>query len=99
VKTTAGNEAAEFGVLLDPSIDTAATSAFSEGKVTASVAKAGSFRGQALIVGIGTNTATLIDALRKNNINVEGPITVPVAATLEAEAPASPEPEEAPARA
>jgi hypothetical protein len=50
-------------------------------------------------MGVGTNTATLVDALRKNNINVEGPITVPVAATLEAEAPASPQDEAAPAGA
>ncbi len=75
--TAAGNEAQAFGVLLDGSVDTAAAAAFSDGSVTGSIAKAGSFRGQALKVGAGTNAATLIDALRKNNINVEGPITVP----------------------
>lgn len=76
--TTAGSEATAFGILLDPSIDTAAT--FSNGQVSASVARSGSFKGQALIVGVGTNTATLTDALRKNDIFVEGPITVPTAA-------------------
>jgi hypothetical protein len=84
--TTAGNEAQSFGVLLDPSVDTAAAAAFSNGSVTGSVARAGSFKGQALKVGIGTNTTTMLDALRKNGIFVEGPVSVPVAATLEAEA-------------
>lgn len=55
--TTAGNEAQAFGVLLDPSADTAQH--FGDGSVTGSVARAGSFRGQALIVGAGTNIATL----------------------------------------
>jgi hypothetical protein len=76
--TTAGSEATAFGVLLDPSVDTAAE--FSNGMVTGSVARSGSFKGQALIVGVGTNVATLSDALRKNDIFVEGPITVPTAA-------------------
>jgi hypothetical protein len=79
--TTAGSEGTAFGVLLDPSIDT--TEAFSNGQVTGSVARSGSFKGQALIVGVGTNVTTLADALRKNDIFVEGPITVPVAATQE----------------
>ena len=88
VLATAGNEASSFGILLDPSIDT--TQAFSDGTVTGSVARAGTFRGAALIVGVGTNVVTLTDALRKNGIYLEGPITVPVAATLEAKA--APEP-------
>ena len=47
--TTAGNEAQAFGVLLDASVDTGAK--FSDGSVTGSIAKAGSFRGPALNVG------------------------------------------------
>jgi hypothetical protein len=90
--TKAGNEPQAFGILLDAAIDTAASAAFSDGSVTGSIAKAGSFRGPALKVGVGADTATLLDALRKNNINVEGPITVPVAATEPAQEPA-PEPE------
>jgi hypothetical protein len=57
VLATAGNETSSFGVLLDPQVDTAA--AFSDGSVTGSVARAGSFRGAALIVGVGTNVVTL----------------------------------------
>ena len=59
------------------------------------MARAGSaLKGQALIVGVGTNVNTLSDALRKNGIYVEGPIRVPV----EAAAPEG-EPEAAPAGA
>jgi hypothetical protein len=84
--TTAASKATTFGVLLDPSIDTAAE--FSNGMVTGSVARSGSFKGQALLVGVGTNVATLSDALRKNDIFVEGPIPVPTAAAFEStEAP------------
>jgi hypothetical protein len=87
--TTAGSEATAYGILLDPSIDTAAK--FGDGSVTASVARAGSFKGQALKVGVGTNVATLTDALRKNGIFTEGPITVPAALAAEPEtAPAEP---------
>jgi hypothetical protein len=84
--TTAGNEAQAFGVLLDPAVDAASAAAFENGMVTGSIARAAPFKGQALKVGVGTNTATMLDALRKNGIFVEGPVTVPVAATLEAEA-------------
>jgi hypothetical protein len=70
--------------LLDAAVDTAEK--FSNGTVTGSVAKAGSFRGQALIVGVGTNVQTLVDSLRRNNINVEGAIPVPVAAAEPASA-------------
>jgi len=95
--TTAGSEATAFGILLDPAIDTAAE--FSNGMVTGSVARSGSFKGQALIVGVGTNVATLTDALRKNDIFVEGPITVPVAAALETKPTSTPTEEPAPAQA
>ena len=48
VKLSATTEANAYGILLDPAIDTAA--AFSDGSITGSIAKAGSFRGPALIV-------------------------------------------------
>ena len=85
VPLTAGTEAAAYGVLLDPAIDTAAP--FSDGTVTGSVAKAGSFRGPALIVPTGVDAGLIAVALRGRGIFVEGPITVPpAAATVEAEA-------------
>jgi hypothetical protein len=73
--------------LLDPSIDTAAAEAFSNGQLTGSIARSGSFKGQALIVGVGTNVTTLSDALRKNGMYIEGPITVPVAVAVESNEP------------
>jgi hypothetical protein len=73
--TTAGSEATAFGILLDPEVDTAA--AFSDGSVTCSVARAGSFRGPALIVGSGTNGVTLSDRLRDVGIYVHGAIPIP----------------------
>jgi hypothetical protein len=75
--TTAGSEATAFGILLDPEIDTA--QAYSDGSVTCSVARAGSFRGTALIVGVGTNAVTLTERLRDIGIFVYGAITVPTA--------------------
>jgi Bacteriophage lambda head decoration protein D len=72
VLTAAGNEATAFGILLDPEIDTAV--AFTDGTVSGSVARAGTFRGAALIVSTGVNVATLTDTLRKNGIFTEGPI-------------------------
>jgi hypothetical protein len=85
ILTAAGNEATAYGVLLDPEVDTAV--AFSDGSVTGSVARAGTFRGPSLIVSMGINAVTLTDTLRKNGIFTEGPITVPLAAAAaEAEA-------------
>jgi len=75
--TTAGNEANVYGVLLDASIDSAVK--FSDGSVTGSIARAGSFRGAALKVGVGTNLTTLIPRLREIGIFVEGVVTVPTA--------------------
>ena len=46
----------------------------STGTVTGSVARAGSFRGPALIVGAGTDEALLAKQLRQVGIFVEGPI-------------------------
>ena len=83
VALTAGTEAAAFGILLDPAIDTAA--AFTDGSVTGSVARAGSFRGAALIVPTGINAATLTTRLRELGIFIEGPITVPPATAVLAE--------------
>lgn len=78
VKLTAGTEAQAYGVLLDLSIDTA--QAYSDGSVTGSIAKAGSFRGPALIVPTGVDAGLISVALRGRGIFVEGPITVPPAA-------------------
>ena len=78
VKLTAGTEAQAYGVLLDPSIDTA--QAYSDGSVTGSIAKAGSFRGPAIIVPTGVDAGLIAVALRGRGIFVEGPITVPPAA-------------------
>jgi hypothetical protein len=57
-----------------------------EGAVTASVARAGSFRGPALIVGAGTDEAALAKQLRLLGIFVEGGIA-PVALAAEAPPP------------
>ena len=74
---TAGTaEATAYGILLDKSVDTGVAN--STGTVTGSVARAGSFRGPALIVGAGTDEALLARTLRQNGIFVEGAIT-PVA--------------------
>jgi hypothetical protein len=84
VKLTAGTEAQAYGILLDPAIDTAAP--FTDGTVTGSIAKAGSFRGPALIVPAGVDAGLIAVALRGRGIFVEGPITVPAAAAaVEAE--------------
>ena len=81
VKLTAGTEAQAYGVLLDEAIDTGV--AYSDGSVTGSIAKAGSFRGPALLVPTGVDAGLIAVALRGRGIFVEGPITVP-AATFEA---------------
>jgi hypothetical protein len=60
VPLTAGTEAQAYGVLLDPRIDTAVES--STGAVTGSIARAGSFKGEKLIGGVGTNVPALSDA-------------------------------------
>ena len=83
VLLTAGTEASAYGVLLDASIDT--SDAYSNGIVTGSIAKTGSFRGPALIVPTGVDSGLISVALRGRGIFVEGPITVPVAATLKEE--------------
>jgi hypothetical protein len=87
VKLTAGTEAQSYGVLLDEVVDTSV--AYSDGSVTGSVAKAGSFRGPALIVPTGVDAGLIAVSLRGRGIFVEGPISVPAAAALAAdEAPA-----------
>jgi Bacteriophage lambda head decoration protein D len=86
VKLTAGTEAQAYGVLLDPAIDTSA--AFGDGSVTGSVAKAGSFRGPALIVPTGIDAGLVSVALRGRGIFVEGAIPVPAALAAEPQAEA-----------
>jgi hypothetical protein len=87
VKLSAGTEAQAYGVLLDPSVDTGAP--FSDGTVTGSIAKAGSFKGSALIVPTGVDAGLIAVALRGRGIFIEGPITVPATAAA-AEAPETP---------
>ena len=77
VKLTAGTEAQAYGILLDPAIDT--SQAFGDGSVTGSIAKAGSFRGPALIVPAGIDAGLVSVALRGRGIFVEGAIPVPAA--------------------
>ena len=78
VKIAAGTEAQAYGVLLDEAVDTGA--AYLDGSITGSVAKAGSFRGAALIVPTGVDAGLISVALRGRGIFVEGPIPVPAAA-------------------
>jgi Bacteriophage lambda head decoration protein D len=80
VLLAAGTEAQSYGVLLDPAIDTGA--AFSDGSVTGSIAKSGTFKGSALIVPAGVDAGLIAVALRGRGIFVEGPITVPAAAAV-----------------
>ncbi len=75
VLLTAGTEGQAYGVLLDPSIDTAAP--YSDGTVTGSIAKAGSLRGPALIVPAGIDPGLVSVALRGRGIFIEGSIPVP----------------------
>ena len=83
---TAGTaEASAYGILLDKSVDTGVAN--STGTVTASVARAGSFRGPALIVGAGTDEALLAKQLRQIGIFVEGPIAAVALATRAEEEP------------
>lgn len=80
VLLSATMEAQAYGVLLDPSIDTSA--AFSDGSVTGSIAKAGSFKGSALIVPAGVDPGLIAVALRGRGIFVEGPIAVPASVAM-----------------
>jgi hypothetical protein len=77
VKLTVGTEAQAYGILLDPSVDTAAP--FGDGSVTGSIAKKGSFRGPALIVPTGVDAGLIAVSLRGRGIFVEGAIPVPPA--------------------
>ena len=86
VPLSATTEVNAYGVLLDPSIDTAVP--YSDGTVTGSIAKAGSFKGSALIVPTGVDAGLIAVALRGRGIFVEGPITVPAATAMQTEEPA-----------
>jgi hypothetical protein len=66
------SQADVFGIVLDEKADASSVA------VTCSVAKKGSFRGAALIVGLATDEALLAKQLRDIGIFVEGPIA-PVA--------------------
>ena len=83
VKLSATTEVNAYGILLDEAVDTTVT--YSDGSVTGSIAKAGSFRGAALIVPAGVDAGLIAVALRGRGIFVEGPITVPPAAGFESE--------------
>jgi hypothetical protein len=83
--TAAGSEDFAFGILLDPQVDT--THAFSDGSVTGSIARAGSFQGEALIVASGTDAAKVTARLRYQGIYVNGAIVAPT--TAEAIVPAT----------
>jgi hypothetical protein len=74
-KVTSGNQASAYGVLLDESIDTAAP--YTDGSVTGSIARAGSFRGPALTVSTGVDATALTGVLRDRGIFIHGPINVP----------------------
>ena len=76
--TTSGNQATAFGVLLDEAVDT--TVPYSDGSVTASVARAGSFRAPALIVSAGVDSVALAEKLRDIGICVHGGIIAPAQA-------------------
>jgi hypothetical protein len=94
VKLTAGTEAQAYGVLLDEAVDTSV--AYSDGSITGSVAKAGSFRGPALLVPTGVDAGLIAVALRGRGIFIEGAISVPpAAAVLESKTEAPPPPAEA----
>jgi hypothetical protein len=80
---TSTNQASVFGVLLDEAVDTA--SPYSDGSVTGSIARAGSFRASALIVSAGTDGAALQSALRDIGIFVDGVLTIPAAEEATAE--------------
>ena len=89
VLLSATTEAQAYGVLLDPSIDTAVP--YSDGSVTGSIAKAGSFKGSALLVAAGVDPGLIAVALRGRGIFVEGPIPVPAAMAILSEEPAGAE--------
>ena len=96
VPITATTEVNAYGILLGPAIDTSV--AYSDGSVTGSIAKAGSFKGSALIVPAGVDAGLIAVALRGRGIYIEGSIPVPAAAALESEAPTTSE-EPTPAQA
>ena len=80
--TAGAAEASAYGILLDAAVDTGLANTL--GNVTGSVARAGSFRGAALIVGPGTDEALLARTLRQNGIFVEGAIAPVALAAKEA---------------
>jgi hypothetical protein len=75
VLLTIGTEAAAYGVLLNESIDTSA--AFSNGSVTGSIARSGTFRAAALIIPTGVNAGLVSDTLREKGVFIEGVLVAP----------------------
>jgi hypothetical protein len=73
--TTSGSEDLAYGILLDEQVDTATP--YSDGSVTGSIARAGSFRGPALKVATGTDVAKVTARLRDQGIYVHGAIVAP----------------------
>ena len=70
----------------DPLADLkAAQRSVSDGTVTGSIARAGSFKGSALIVPPGVDAGLIAVAFRGRGIFTEGPIPVPAAATVQSE--------------
>ena len=77
VLATAGNENQAYGVLLE-TVDTSVKNP--DGTVTASVDRKGSFKAEALTVGVGTDLSKLVPAFRQMDCFLEGLIVVPIAA-------------------
>jgi hypothetical protein len=73
----AGNENNSFGILLDSAIDTAVP--FSNGNVTGSVGRHGSYKADQLLVGVGTDAVKLEASLRQEGCLLEGSLVVPAA--------------------
>jgi hypothetical protein len=74
VLLSATTEVHSYGVLLDPLIDTAAV--LSDGSVTGSIAKSGTFKDSALLIPTGVDAGLVSVALRGRGSFVEGPIRV-----------------------
>lgn len=71
VIAAAGNENQAYGILLDEVIDTTVTAPIG------SVARAGSFKANQLLVSVGTDATKLTAALRQQGIFLEGELVVP----------------------
>jgi hypothetical protein len=77
VLLTPTTEVNAYGVLLDALVDTAAP--YSDGSTSGSIARAGSFKGSALIVPPAVDAGLIAVALRGRGIFCEGAIIPPAA--------------------